>query len=57
MEWYFNVSSNEYGMEQYGPYSTKEEAEAGEQRVAIAAIRLDDGVKRAFTEPYALTGG
>jgi hypothetical protein len=50
--WYFTVASEEYGTEEYGPYETKKEAQAGIDRVAEEAIDINDDVLRRFTLPY-----
>ncbi|MGC2422769.1 MAG: hypothetical protein WA666_00220 [Nitrospirota bacterium] len=52
MPWYFTVASEEYGTEEFGPYDTEEEAQAGIDRVAEEAIELNDDVERHFTRPY-----
>jgi len=52
MQWYFTVSSEEYCSEEHGPYDTEQEAREGIDRIAEAAIDLNDGVERHFTRPY-----
>lgn len=52
MSWYFTVSSEEYGSEEYGPYNTEQEAREGIDRIAEAAIEINDDVERHFTRPY-----
>ena len=52
MPWYFTVASEEYGTEEYGPYDTEQEAQAGIDRVAEESIDLNDDVERHFTRPY-----
>jgi hypothetical protein len=49
-EYEFTVCSHEYGCEDYGPYDSVEEAEAGMQRIQDKAIELDDGVFRQYSE-------
>jgi len=55
MQWYFTISSDEYGSEEFGPYDTKEEAQVGIDRVAEKAIDLNDDVERCFSLPYQKT--
>jgi len=57
MQWYFTVTSDEFGSEDYGPYDTEQEAQAGIDRVAEKAIELNDDVDRHFTRPYQKAGG
>lgn len=52
MQWYFRVSSAEYGSEEHGPYDTEQEAREGIDRIAEEAIDLNDDVERHFTRPY-----
>lgn len=51
MDWYFTVTSDEYGSEEYGPYDSPEEAEAGIARVKDKAAQLADGADREYSEP------
>ncbi len=50
--WYFEVSSEDYGVETYGPYDTQEEAEQGIVAVKAKVAELKDGIEREYTEPY-----
>jgi len=52
MEWYFRVTSEEYGTEDYGPYDTRREATEALDRVYIAAGKLADDVNREYTDPF-----
>lgn len=50
--WYFKVRSEDYGAEEFGPYESEADAEAGIKRVQAKAKALNDGVERWYGEPY-----
>lgn len=50
--WYFTVTSERYGSEEYGPYDSEREALQGIARVKIAARDLVDVVEREYGWPY-----
>ena len=50
--WYFDMSSAEYGSEEFGDYRSRRDALAGIKRVKEEALRLKDGIERTFSEPY-----
>jgi len=52
MPWYFTVTSDEFGAEDFGPYETKEEAAAGIERVSQQAFAMNDGIERDYTMPW-----
>ncbi len=52
MKWHFNVSSEEFGSETFGPYDDKEQAQAGIDRVRAKVAELNDGIEREFSDPY-----
>jgi hypothetical protein len=49
-EWYFEVTSKEYGIETHGAYDSYQEAVEGMTRVLLMCGR--DDVHRVFTKPY-----
>ncbi len=51
MDWYFTVTSDKYGSEDYGPYDSLEDAKAGITRVKAKAAQYGDGVDREYSEP------
>jgi hypothetical protein len=51
-EWYFDVSSGEYGPDILGPYPTLEEAEEAVKRVQRDARELQDDIDRRYSAPY-----
>lgn len=51
-KWYFEVESEEYGIEEFGGYDTEVLAEAGLKRVKDAARKLRDGVRRTYSDTY-----
>jgi len=55
-EWYFTVTSEEYGSEEYGGYSSEIEALAGIERIKAKAAQLNDGIIRSYSEPYMKRG-
>jgi len=55
-EWYFMVTSEEYGSEEYGGYSSETKALAGIGRIKAKAAQLNDGIIRSYSEPY-MKGG
>jgi hypothetical protein len=55
-EWYFTVTSEEYGSEEYGGYSSEAEALAGIKRIKAKAAELNDGISRIYSEPYTKGG-
>jgi len=56
MNWHFDVSSDEYGTETYGPYDTEVEAQQGIENVRASAAALNDDIERRFTAPYKVRG-
>lgn len=50
--WYFTLSSDEYGSEEFGGYDTEQEAQEGIVRVKARAEILSDGITRYYSEPY-----
>jgi hypothetical protein len=50
--WHFDVYSEAYGTEQFGPYDTKDDATAGVIRVKLKAAKLNDSVERIYSMPY-----
>jgi hypothetical protein len=52
MDWYFKMTSDEYGTEEFGPYTTEEDAMEGMKRVSYRAAFQNDSVKRLFELPY-----
>ena len=55
-DWYFTMSSNAYGAEEFGAYATEAKALAAIRRVRRDAHKLKDGVERDFTPPYRRKG-
>ena len=51
-DWYFDMYSEAYGTEQFGPYDTKDDAAAGVIRVKLKAEKLNDSVERIYSMPY-----
>lgn len=51
-EWYFTLKSEVFGTEEFGPYTTRREAESGIRRIKKAAERLKDGIERHYSNPY-----
>ena len=51
-DWYFDMYSEAYGTEQFGPYDTKDDASAGVIRVKLKAEKLNDSVERIYSMPY-----
>jgi len=51
MEWYFTLTSEEYGTEEFSGYNSQ--AEAGIARVKAKAAELNDEIEREYSEPYA----
>jgi hypothetical protein len=49
-DWYFTMTGMD--TEEFGPYDTEDEAEAGMQRVKDKAEKLNDGVDREYDGPY-----
>ena len=49
--WFFTVISDEYGVEDYGPYDNEDDAWAGMARVKDKAISLDDDIDRQYELP------
>ena len=49
---WFTVTSDEYGTEEYGSYNSELEAEKGSDRVQAKAEQIDDGVFREYSLPY-----
>ncbi|KKM75076.1 hypothetical protein LCGC14_1393830 [marine sediment metagenome] len=49
---WFTVTSDEYGLEEFGPYDSALEAEKASDRVQAKAEQLDDGVYREYAIPY-----
>ena len=56
MNWHFDVSSDKFGTETYGPYDTEAEAQQGIDNVRASAAALDDDIERRFTAPYKARG-
>lgn len=56
MNWHFDVSSDEYGMETFGPYDTETEAQQGMDNVRASAAALNDEIERRFAGPYEAQG-
>ena len=52
--WYFDVTSENYGTETYGPYDYEQEAREGLHRVLAKAVELNDGVEREINGPYEM---
>lgn len=54
MNWYFEMESEEYGAEEFGPYDTFEYASQGLDRVRNDAEQKQrkDSIIRWFTGPY-----
>ncbi len=53
MPWYFKMTSEPFGDDEFGPYDSREKAQAGILRVQESAEELRDGVERLFTPPYS----
>ena len=51
-EWYWTLSSDVYGTEEFGGYDSEAEAEAGIARVKAKAEELADGIEREYSDPY-----
>lgn len=45
---YLRMNSDEYGTEDFGPYSSLKDAADGMSRILTKAQELDDGVERWF---------
>jgi hypothetical protein len=52
-QWFWVMSSEEYGAEEFGPYDTEEEALDGITYVQNRALLMDDKVVRQYGEPYS----
>lgn len=52
---YFAMSSAVHGTEEFGPYSSEQEADDGIDRVRSEARKLNDGIRREFSTPYQKT--
>jgi hypothetical protein len=52
MEWFFDMISDEFGDETFGPYDTEAEARESIDRVKQEAIKLNDEIERRFIGPY-----
>ena len=50
--WYFTITSEIYGKEEFGPYDTEEEAQKGLLRVKEKEAGLDDGMDREYLGPW-----
>src|SRR5205809_2959504 len=50
--WYFDVTSDLYGNESFGPYDTEDEAHASAHRHKKNAVMLHDKVERSYSLPY-----
>jgi hypothetical protein len=50
-EYYFTVTSNEYGTEEYAGYLSEEDARQGIMRVKAKVKELNDGIERTYSEP------
>lgn len=49
--WFFQMSSSEYGNEEFGPYDSEEEAWAGMRRIT-EGDEFKDGIERRFRPPF-----
>lgn len=49
-DWYFTMDGMD--VEEFGPYSTEEDALGGINQIRKKAKELNDGVERTFTAPY-----
>ena len=50
--WYFSVSSPEYGSQEHGPYDSSSDAIKGIKRVKNKARKLKDTILRTYSQPY-----
>lgn len=51
-QWFFTMTSDVFGTEEFGPYSSRRSAKEGGDRVKHSAKRLNDGIERVYSEPY-----
>lgn len=56
MNWYFQMHSQEYGIESFGPYELYQDALAGMQNVLSEVLRRTDTMEREFTGPFQQLG-
>jgi hypothetical protein len=52
-EWFFKVTSQEYGIEEYGPYDSCKLAQESIERIQERVRLTPDGVERFYGVPYA----
>ena len=52
MSWFWDLGSEEYGNDTFGPYDSEEEAMEGIERVQAKSNELNDGIEREYGEPY-----
>lgn len=50
--WYFTMLSDVFGEEDFGPYDSKEEAEAAIKSVQEEAARLGNALRRFYSAPF-----
>lgn len=48
MSYYVEMQSEEYGIEEFGPYKSRPEAEEAMERLMQKSVEMNDEVERSF---------